>query len=135
VQAYRYLAVDMPSVAGCAALVQAFVRGRETRSIPSREQALASLGPVQGQGGAGGEEFDLLVIGGGSTGAGAALDAATRGLRVACVERYDFGSGTSSRSTKVMALLYSPLYTYNIYIYIYIQHTAYIIHTELYISD
>lgn len=48
------------------------------------------------------ETFDFLVIGGGATGAGIALDAAARGLRVALVERYDFGSGTSSRSTKLV---------------------------------
>ena len=48
------------------------------------------------------ERFDLLVIGGGATGCGCALDAATRGLRVALVERADFGSGTSSRSTKLV---------------------------------
>ena len=48
------------------------------------------------------ERFDLLVIGGGATGCGSALDAATRGLRVALVERADFGSGTSSRSTKLV---------------------------------
>lgn len=46
--------------------------------------------------------FDVLVIGGGATGAGVALDAATRGLSVALVERYDFSSGTSSRSTKLV---------------------------------
>jgi glycerol-3-phosphate dehydrogenase len=46
--------------------------------------------------------FDLLVIGGGATGAGTALDAASRGLRVALVERDDFSSGTSSRSTKLI---------------------------------
>ncbi|KAI8871346.1 DAO-domain-containing protein [Ramicandelaber brevisporus] len=49
-----------------------------------------------------GEEFDLLIIGGGATGTGAVLDAATRGLRVALVERDDFASGTSSRSTKLV---------------------------------
>lgn len=49
-----------------------------------------------------GEEFDLLIIGGGSTGSGAALDATARGLRVALVEREDFSSGTSSRSTKLI---------------------------------
>ena len=49
-----------------------------------------------------GEEFDVLIIGGGSTGAGAALDAATRGLKTACVEKEDFSSGTSSRSTKLI---------------------------------
>jgi glycerol-3-phosphate dehydrogenase len=47
-------------------------------------------------------EFDMLVIGGGATGAGVALDAATRGLRVALVERDDFASGTSSKSTKLV---------------------------------
>lgn len=48
------------------------------------------------------EEFDVLVIGGGVTGAGAALDAASRGLKVALVESQDFASGTSSRSSKLI---------------------------------
>ncbi|KAJ5684814.1 Glycerol-3-phosphate dehydrogenase [Penicillium maclennaniae] len=48
------------------------------------------------------EEYDLLVIGGGATGAGIALDAATRGLKVAVVERDDFSAGTSSKSTKLV---------------------------------
>ncbi|KAK2735968.1 mitochondrial glycerol-3-phosphate dehydrogenase [Myotisia sp. PD_48] len=46
--------------------------------------------------------YDLLVIGGGATGSGIALDAATRGLRVAMVERDDFSAGTSSKSTKLV---------------------------------
>jgi glycerol-3-phosphate dehydrogenase len=46
--------------------------------------------------------FDLLVIGGGATGCGIALDAASRGLRVALVEQNDFAEGTSSRSTKLL---------------------------------
>lgn len=46
--------------------------------------------------------YDLLVIGAGATGAGIALDAATRGLKVAVVERDDFSSGTSSKSTKLV---------------------------------
>lgn len=46
--------------------------------------------------------FDLAVIGGGITGAGIALDAASRGLKVALVEKDDFGSGTSSKSTKLI---------------------------------
>lgn len=46
-------------------------------------------------------EFDLVVIGGGVVGAGTALDAATRGLKVALVEARDFASGTSSRSSKM----------------------------------
>jgi glycerol-3-phosphate dehydrogenase len=45
--------------------------------------------------------WDLLVIGGGATGTGIALDAASRGYSVALVERSDFGKGTSSRSTKL----------------------------------
>jgi glycerol-3-phosphate dehydrogenase len=48
------------------------------------------------------ERFDVLVIGGGITGAGAALDAASRGLRVALVEARDLASGTSSRSSKLV---------------------------------
>ncbi|KAI9370947.1 FAD dependent oxidoreductase-domain-containing protein [Aspergillus egyptiacus] len=47
-------------------------------------------------------EYDLLVIGGGATGSGIALDAATRGLKVAVVERDDFSAGTSSKSTKLV---------------------------------
>jgi glycerol-3-phosphate dehydrogenase len=47
------------------------------------------------------DEFDVVVIGGGVTGAGAALDAATRGLSVALIEARDWASGTSSRSSKL----------------------------------
>ncbi|KXT06914.1 hypothetical protein AC578_7151 [Pseudocercospora eumusae] len=47
-------------------------------------------------------EYDLLIIGGGATGTGIALDAASRGLKVACVERDDFAAGTSSKSTKLV---------------------------------
>src|SRR5690242_20848625 len=48
------------------------------------------------------EEFDVLVVGGGITGCGVALDAASRGLRTALVERADFASGTSSKSSKLV---------------------------------
>jgi glycerol-3-phosphate dehydrogenase len=48
------------------------------------------------------DEFDLVVVGGGITGAGVALDAASRGYSVALVERNDFASGTSSRSSKLV---------------------------------
>ena len=48
------------------------------------------------------EPYDLLIIGGGATGTGIALDAVTRGLKVALVERDDFASGTSSKSTKLV---------------------------------
>ena len=48
------------------------------------------------------ESFDVLVVGGGITGAGVALDAASRGLKTALVERDDFASGTSSKSSKLI---------------------------------
>lgn len=48
------------------------------------------------------ETFDLFVIGGGITGAGIALDAATRGIKVGLAEMQDFAEGTSSRSTKLV---------------------------------
>jgi glycerol-3-phosphate dehydrogenase len=47
-------------------------------------------------------EFDVLVVGGGVVGAGAALDAAARGLSVALVEARDWAAGTSSRSSKLI---------------------------------
>src|SRR6266516_3464668 len=59
----------------------------------SRADALETLG---------GERFDVVVIGGGITGAGVALDAASRGYSVALVEREDYASGTSSRSSKLV---------------------------------
>ncbi len=64
-------------------------------SLPpfERSTALARLGD---------EHFDVLVVGGGITGTGVALDAATRGLRTALVERHDFASGTSSKSSKLV---------------------------------
>lgn len=64
------------------------------REIPSREAQLMTLQNTS--------EFDILVIGGGATGCGCALDAVTRGLKTALVERNDFASGTSSRSTKLI---------------------------------
>lgn len=67
---------------------------RGIHGLPSREDQVTRL--------ASDEVFDVLVIGGGSTGAGCALDAATRGLSTACVERSDFSAGTSSRSTKLI---------------------------------
>lgn len=58
-----------------------------------RARALEALGDTT---------FDVLVIGGGITGCGVALDAASRGLRTALVERDDFASGTSSKSSKMV---------------------------------
>ena len=48
------------------------------------------------------ERWDMIVIGGGATGVGVAIDAATRGYEVLLLERGDFGKGTSSRSTKLV---------------------------------
>jgi glycerol-3-phosphate dehydrogenase len=48
-----------------------------------------------------GEEFDILIVGGGANGAGVVLDAASRGLKCAVIDKYDFASGTSSKSTKM----------------------------------
>ena len=62
-------------------------------SAKLRQQKLEELDAYQ---------FDLVVIGGGITGAGIALDAVSRGLSVALIEKNDFASGTSSRSTKLI---------------------------------
>src|SRR5690348_11231123 len=59
----------------------------------SRERAIQTLSS---------EQFDIVVVGGGITGAGVAFDAATRGYSVALVEKADFASGTSSRSSKLV---------------------------------
>lgn len=70
----------------------------------SEQQGSGSLGPDQREAAwrrLGSEAFDVVVIGGGVVGTGAALDAATRGLRVALVEARDFAAGTSSRSSKM----------------------------------
>ena len=62
-------------------------------SPEQRHSAVAELGS---------ENFDVLVIGGGVTGVGAALDAASRGLKVALIESQDIAAGTSSRSSKLI---------------------------------
>ena len=69
---------------------------------PSRKDMLDALvksgsGPT--------EEFDLLIVGGGATGAGVAVDAATRGLNVALVERDDFSSGAECRNHLIFSCL------------------------------
>ncbi|GAA4736510.1 glycerol-3-phosphate dehydrogenase/oxidase [Nocardioides endophyticus] len=63
----------------------------------AREQALASMAGVGGQG-----ELDVLVVGGGIVGVGTALDAVTRGLSTGLLEQRDIASGTSSRSSKLI---------------------------------
>ncbi|XP_028788952.1 glycerol-3-phosphate dehydrogenase SDP6, mitochondrial [Neltuma alba] len=65
--------------------------------VPSRDVQQSAL-----IGASSANPLDILVIGGGATGSGVALDAVTRGLRVGLVEREDFSSGTSSRSTKLI---------------------------------
>ncbi|MGH2818388.1 MAG: glycerol-3-phosphate dehydrogenase/oxidase [Actinomycetota bacterium] len=67
------------------------------RGLGSRAAALDVLAAT-----ASGDPLDLLVVGGGITGAGIALDAASRGLKVGLVERFDFASGTSSKSSKLI---------------------------------
>src|ERR1700687_419743 len=69
--------------------------GARILPVPSfdRDSALARLSD---------ETFDVVVVGGGITGAGVALDAAARGLRTALVEGRDFASGTSSKSSKLV---------------------------------
>ncbi|KAJ5909161.1 Glycerol-3-phosphate dehydrogenase [Penicillium taxi] len=66
-------------------------------TIKSRLEQIQDLKKSQDE-----EPYDLLVIGAGATGSGIALDAATRGLKVAVVERDDFSAGTSSKSTKLV---------------------------------
>lgn len=66
---------------------------KEVPPPPKREQLLENLEKTP--------EFDVLIIGGGATGTGTAVDAATRGLNVCLLEKFDFASGTSSKSTKM----------------------------------
>lgn len=70
-------------------------------AVPSRLEQLADL-RRHSKTNDGLEEYDLLIIGAGATGAGIALDAVTRGLKVAIVDRDDFAAGTSSKSTKLV---------------------------------
>jgi glycerol-3-phosphate dehydrogenase len=72
------------------------------RSLPGRSLDRAPFERAASLRRLGEEHFDVLVVGGGITGAGVALDAANRGLRTALVERDDFASGTSSKSSKLV---------------------------------
>ncbi|XP_030064609.1 glycerol-3-phosphate dehydrogenase, mitochondrial isoform X2 [Microcaecilia unicolor] len=78
---------------GCLAAAEPW-RQHIQYELPSREAQLLTLQNTK--------EFDILIIGGGATGCGCALDAVSRGLKTALVEREDFSSGTSSRSTKLI---------------------------------
>lgn len=60
--------------------------------LKTREENLKELGSA---------DYDLLIIGGGASGCGVVLDAASRGLKCAVIDKFDFASGTSSRSTKM----------------------------------
>lgn len=82
-----------PSIKTRAQQLSDLKRTKQTQLPASTSQSSSSSSP---------EIYDLLVIGGGATGTGIALDAVTRGLRVALVERDDFSSGTSSKSTKLV---------------------------------
>ena len=71
---------------------------------PSRKQMLTSLKQsARREGSAHPDEFDLLIVGGGATGAGVAVDAASRGLKVALVDRSDFSAGELSLSSPHIA--------------------------------
>ena len=69
-------------------------RGQDPQSIKSRDDMVRELKS--------GEIYDVLIVGAGCTGAGAALDSAARGLKTACIERGDFSNETSSRSSKLI---------------------------------
>jgi glycerol-3-phosphate dehydrogenase len=71
----------------------------QRRAEPGRGSAFSRAANLQRLAG---EPFDVLVVGGGITGAGVALDAASRGLATALVEKADFSSGTSSKSSKLV---------------------------------
>lgn len=88
-----YAAPPAPTAADRAALIHG---GLER--VPARNMQLNRLRMSAKER----DPFDILVIGGGATGAACALDATLRDLKVAMVERDDFGSGTSSRSTKLI---------------------------------
>ncbi|XP_014207768.1 glycerol-3-phosphate dehydrogenase, mitochondrial isoform X3 [Copidosoma floridanum] len=83
---YYLLSPDTP--------VHAEIARPPKRPLPSREDQIAALKK--------GDVYDVLIVGGGATGAGCALDACTRGLKTALIEGDDFASGTSSRSTKLI---------------------------------
>ena len=105
-RAARAAAGSVVALTGAALATRGFVSSLEdelprdpwnetSRPLPSRSQAIAALAGAR-------SPYDVLIIGGGATGAGCAVDAATRGLSVALIEGEDFGAGTSGRSTKLV---------------------------------
>ena len=71
-----------------------YIQNKYDFKLSSRDQHISKMADSK-------ETYDILVIGGGCNGAGVALDAASRGLKVALIDKNDFGSGTSSKSTKL----------------------------------
>ena len=76
--------------------------GRPVKSIATTRPALDTERSTLLASTQDGKPFDMVIIGGGATGLGVALDAVTRGYRVALFEKHDFAKGTSSRSTKLV---------------------------------
>jgi glycerol-3-phosphate dehydrogenase len=87
VSSCAFLQILLFSVAG--------ISEREVRGVIARQEILSQLGAAS-------EPWDVLVIGGGATGLGAAVESAARGYRTLLVERSDFVKETSSRSTKLV---------------------------------
>src|SRR5581483_186962 len=84
---------DMHTGISRSALIRRFITMMQPLSSTVRQR---NLSPLEN------ERFDVLFIGGGITGAGVALDAVARGYKVALVEKNDFASSTSSKSTKLV---------------------------------
>ncbi|KEY64427.1 hypothetical protein S7711_05246 [Stachybotrys chartarum IBT 7711] len=102
---YSYRARDIPGVAAIAAVPPPTHGSNGSLKMPQFPQVkdrMQQLADLRRSADPGETEYDMLIVGGGATGAGVALDAATRGLKVAMVERDDFSSGTSSKSTKLV---------------------------------
>lgn len=95
----RSISTTAMTAATAATTASATFVPREPRlNIPSREEQIQRLKAASSID----QPFDVLVIGGGATGCGVALDASMRGLHTALIERNDFGCETSSRSTKLI---------------------------------
>ena len=71
-----------------------YIRNKYEFKLKSRQEHIQKLSDKN-------SNYDILIVGGGCNGAGVALDAASRGLRVALIDSNDFGAGTSSKSTKL----------------------------------
>ncbi len=115
--------INTPPVLQAASLPANWIK-----NLPSREEQVDFLAQKD-------NEYDILIIGGGATGAGVAVDAAVRGLKTAMVEKYDFSSGTSSRSTKLIhgGVRYLQKAIMNLdyeQVIIYLKFMPYVIHEQ-----